>query len=253
LEKEREELLIKVIEKLGKDIKLVFISLEITNLSSPPTSLNKGIYTEEDLLKDLIMYLPQKFPGLPEKKISVLWKKFKKIISRMGKFDIFKELPELWYKLYRKHYSLILKEIQEKIEQLKALEKLGLFLFLKNRDLFRSTFTREELNSILAKKFSEVSEQNLNNFGEILVRTGLIFESSYINTQRKPSGIRYETANYLKELDQILISELRKDLTISEYIKKIDRGNEMRETRCLYCGALIPINAIHCPECENKL
>jgi hypothetical protein len=148
-----------------------------------------------------------------------------------------------------------LKEIQDQILLLKPQEKLGLFLFLKNRDLFQSAFTREELILNLAKKFSEVSEQILNNLGETLVRTGLIFESSYIDTQQKPSGIKYEAANYLKELDQILISELRKDQTISEYIKKIDgyQGNEMRETHCLHCGAFIPINAMHCPECGNKL
>jgi hypothetical protein len=76
LEKENERLIIKAIKKLGKDIKLLFIALEVTNLSSPPTSLKRGIYAEADITKDLIMYLPQKFPGLKEKKVNALWKQF---------------------------------------------------------------------------------------------------------------------------------------------------------------------------------
>lgn len=255
LDKERERYLLKAIEKLGKDIKLVFIALEITNLSSPPTSLNRGIYTEEDFMKDLILYLPQKFPGLRDKKIGALWKRFIKLIYEGGRFDIFKEFPEFWYKVYRKHYSLILKEIQDQIKLLKPQEKLGLYLFLKNMDLFQVDFTREKLNSILTKRFSEVSESIPNNIGEILVRTGLLFESSYINTQRKPLGFSYQVANYLKELDQILITEFRKDKTISDYIKKLDLGQskQISEKICTLCGAFIPIGAIHCSECGNKV
>ena len=255
MEKEKETLLIEAIEKLGKDIKLVFIALEVTNLSSPPTSLKRGIYGEDDFMKDLIIYLPQKFPGLKEKKIKALWKKFKKLIHDDANCNIFREFPDYWYKVYRKHYSLIIDEIQDNIKHLNKQEKLGLFLFLKNKNLFRTNFTREELNSTLAKKFSEVSEPILNNFGEILVRTGLVFESSYIDTQQEPTGIKYQIANYLKELDQILISEFRKDQTISDYIKKLDlnQSKEMREKHCPLCGALIPINTIHCSECGSKI
>lgn len=209
MEKEKERLLIKAIEKLGKDIKLVFIALEATNLSSPPTSLNKGIYTEDDFMKDLIIYLPQKFPGLKEKKSYALWKQFKEIISGRGECDIFKEFPEYWYKVYRNHYSLILKEIHDQIKLLKPLEKIVLFVFLKNMDLFQFDFTREKLNSILAGKFSEISEPIPNNVGETLIRTGLLFESGYIDTKKRPLGLSYQVANYLKELDQILISEFR--------------------------------------------
>lgn len=255
MEKERESLLIKAIEKLGKDIKLVFIALEATNLSSPKTSLNKGKYTEEDFIKDLKLYLPQKFIGLKEKKIGVLWKKFKKIISVGGKCDILKEFPKFWYKVYRTHYSLIKKEIEDQIKLLKPKEKLGLILFLKNMDLFQFDFTRENLNLSLAKKFSEISESIPNNIGEILVKTGLLFESSYINTLGEPVGISYKAANYLKELDQILIYDFRNDQTILEFVKKIDvfQGKEKQNKRCPFCGALIRINAVHCSECDNEI
>lgn len=252
---EKERLVIKAIEKLGKDIKLVFIALEVTNLSSPPTSLKRGIYTEDDIMKDLIIYLPQKFPRLKEKKINALWKQFKEIISRRGKCDIFKEFPRYWYKVYRKHHSLILKEIRYHIKLLNLQEKLGLFIFLKNRDLFQIDFTREKLNSILAEKFSEISESIPNNMGEILIRTGLLFESSYIDTNERPLGLSYQVANYLKELDQILFSEFRKDSTISDHIKKFEtnQSNEMLKKHCLHCGALNAVNTLRCSKCGNKL
>ncbi len=255
MDQEREKFLLKAIEKLGKDIKLVFIALSITNLSSPPTSLNRGIYTEEDFMKDLILYLPQKFSGLKDKKIGALWKKFKKLFYEEGRFDIFKEFPEFWYKIYKKNYSLILKEIQDQIKLLKPQEKIGLYLFLKNIDLFQFDFIREKLNSTLTKKFSEVSELIPNNIGEILVRTGLLFESSFINTQKKPKGFRYQVANYLIELKQILITEFRKDKTISDYIKKLDLGQSKQISKkiCTFCGEFIPIDAIYCSECGCKV
>ncbi len=255
MDKEREGDLLKAIEKLGKDIKLVFIALGITNLSSPPTSLNTGKYTEEDFMKDLILYLPQKFSGLKDKKIGALWKRFKKLIYKGGRFNIFKEFPEFWYNIYRKHYTLILKEIQDQIKLLKPQEKLGLYLFLKNMDLFQNYSTREELNSTLTKKFSEVSGSIPNNIGEILVRTGLLFESSYINTQKKPKGFSYHVANYLIELNQILITQFRKDKTISDYIKKLDLGQSKQiiEKICTFCGKDIPIDAIRCSDCGNNV
>lgn len=252
---EKESLVIKAIEKLGKDIKLVFIALEVTNLSSPPTSLKRGIYTEDDIMKDLIIFLPQKFPRLKEKKINALWKQFKEIISIRGKCDIFKEFPGYWYRVYRKHYSLILKEIRYHIKLLNLQEKLGLFVFLKNRDLFQIDFTREKLNSILAEKFSEISEPFPNDMGEILIRTGCLFESSYINTNERPLGLSYKVANYLKELDQILLSEFRKDSTISDHIKKFETNQsiEMLEKHCLHCGAPNAANTLRCSKCGNKL
>ena len=122
------------IQKIGKNIKHIFIGLELLNLSSPPTSLKNHYYKEFDFIKDLNIYLPQKFKGLDESKINALWKKFKKIFKKVFIFENIDKLQKCDYEIYKRHFTLIKAEIFRQLNILSMSEKFAIFIFTKYRN-----------------------------------------------------------------------------------------------------------------------
>ncbi len=246
----QENIIQKSINRLEKDKKLLFIGLELSNLASPPTSLKDKNYTENDFFKDLNIYMPKKFPGFPTKKIEPLWKRFKKIFKKIELFKNLKEFQELDYKIYTIHFNLLKEEIFSQLYNLSNIDKLIVYVFIRNKDQNELMYNinDEHLYSYLKEIAEKKYKQKIPfNAGDILIRMGLLFLSSYIDTQKRPQGLYYEKPAYLKEFGPLVISSLLKDKSFLMLLEKLGDFK-----LCSYCNEKFPVEFGECPLCGHK-
>ena len=216
-------------QKLGQDKELLFMGLEIINKSSSISAVKKKSYTYTNLMKDLNLFMPQKFPSIKEKKIQKYYERLKKIL----KTENDKNLLLLFYddknvKDYCDvNHEHILNEIESQIRELEPTEKVAVYIFLKNykdfegmnREHFRMKF-RELVNSKYPRCIPETIDKDISS---MLIKSGLLFESyyEYSDPTKQSSGLIYSIPIYIKTVDQFFLSELRKDTDVARLIESM--------------------------------
>ena len=79
----------------------------------------------------------------------------------------------------------------------------------------------ERLYSILNKISSEKYNKSIsNNSGEILLASGLLYLSTYIDTEKQPTGLYYTKPSYLTEMTHLIISNLVKEDNLYKIFKE---------------------------------
>lgn len=237
-----ETVLEKSFKELGNDKRLIFFSLALTHKTSGPSAIKEAIekgkgYSEVMLLYDLENYLLQKFK-IEKKDIITLYIKYKIIVGRIDSSeDIFIEiLKEVEFRkfcqvLFNNYSTVVIDEINYQIRKMRAISKAITLVFLRNwKDLHFPVIgsNPSDFNDFINKKYRSYFGEELDlkiipTIGSILIRAGLLFESTWVRFDASESSFLYQFPEYLNVLENKLISDLLTDKSIQ---KRKRRKNE---------------------------
>ena len=259
----RQEIIDQKLKSL-KDLRLIFLAFWLANKRSSIKAVHNDLYTEQNLFNDLRRYFSKKFPELQFKKIKRLWEKFKHYIEKNENFTIMNHLKNNEIAdgnmIFNHHQIIMEREIKRQLNFIADFElRVQILFFLNNweRLLSEKNYKSEKFyknfNSELQKSFKIRADSEIMN---ILVKLGVLFESTYIHYRNYYQDIEYNVpVYYIKVLRHILIPELLKNEEFSEFLKKISisKVNLSQSKICEGCGSEIKINTKVCEFCGKSL
>ena len=221
----------------------IFLAFWLSNKSASHSTIQKGYYTEDNLLNDLRRDFNKKFPKVSNKKVSKLWKKFKKRLEKDG----FSVMQHLKYheivnedELFDIFQCEIVDEVVKEIASINSNELLvQIYFFLTKYNSLLSHPHRISNNFIgnFRNEFENMYDIKISpNIDTLLIQTGLLFQSTYIGSRNQYREILYHVPEYyILVIHDILKIKYFRSRTFLDFIRS-KQNPRIQEGKKIYCG-----------------
>lgn len=193
--------------KEKQDIKYVYLSLSIIYRYTGVTASRDGYFKVKNLIDDLKSYMHKVF-GLDQLQFDGLWNIFHQDVQNY-EIDIFEDLSnnKIGEDIFIECKDLILSEIKRRVKKSTVTEKRAIFLYF---DFFYVDYYLYNITSEFDDIYNLIYNEHLDcKLEDILIKTGLIFQSTWVTSKGKDKGLTTYFPSYNDEIIPIIMLMLK--------------------------------------------
>ena len=229
-DEEQDQFLLDAIQELGKEYKLIYISLIASHMITGITAINRKYYTLNNFYGDVIDNFSLKYPGLSESEVKDLWTEFLNTMKKSGKTDLLDLFASryIFYKTITScHKDSILEDIRKSISTLNDTQKKAIaFYFNADRS--------DDFNKNLKEKMNIDFNEDIQ---ELITSTGLMYKSTWISAKGNNLGSSFHEMSFMyfvkdiKQQWEFFDDFLNESTKLEEDIREIKEFSESLEVK----------------------
>lgn len=213
-----EQVELNFIKDLKENIKHLYLALAVSNRYTGVTASRKGYYRLSDLVEDMKNYTLKLFK-INQLEFEELWTNFTQLIQ-MYNVDIFEDMGYKTGKvIFKNCKDLLNKDVEERIKKISNIQKKGIFLYF---DYFYTDYYLYDVTDKFYNSFHLIFNEILDeDLADILVKVGLLLQSTWITSKGKNKGLTYNFTSFIDEIIPDIQRMLKKDIGYPKVSKSL--------------------------------